>query len=118
MTEVLVELRTGYGDGYGVVRINDAGAPVVTNGKVRLLDGMVSVPAGAIVRVIGPVDSPDGLRVRVKRMHNIDLADRAAIGKSTDAELQDAFASPETFNSCKASQVHLALRRLAKKYAE
>ncbi len=113
MKTVMVELAKGYGDEYAVVEADDAGAPIVTRRVVGpcytdtrvpiperdraimaapgvdLLDSHTRVPAGAVRRVIGPLNCPEAVRVRARRYtRNWTNSDFVAL--ATDAELAAA----------------------------
>ncbi len=104
MKTVMIELATGYGDGYAVVEADDAGTPVVTGQKVDLLDNHTRVPAGAVRRVIGPPDCPEAIRTRARR-YTRPWADSDFVGRATDAELAAAMghaAEPDTYRAMTA----------------
>ncbi len=104
MTTVMVELATGYGDGYAVVEADDAGTPVVTGQKVDLLDSHTRVPAGAVRRIIGPPDCPEAVRVRARR-YTRPWIESGFVALATDAELSAAMGhatEPDTYRAMTA----------------
>lgn len=118
MANVMVELLGGYGDGYGVVSVDDAGRPKIEpnftgnryedGGKIEawrlailrhsthlLTDAGVKVPVGAIARVIGTMDCPEAVKVRVKRcLRNATSGAREAVlASATHEEMVEALKS-------------------------
>ncbi len=104
MKTVMVELATGYGDGYAVVEADDAGAPIVARSKVDLLDSHTRVPAGAVRRVVGPLDCPEAVRARARR-YTRSWVDSDFVTRATDAELAAAMGhdnEPATYRAMAA----------------
>lgn len=115
-TNVMVELRSGYGDGYGIVAVADGEvavnkaekvthyvdgtrmaawtAAILSRPSVALIDARVRVHPGAVKRVIGPLDCPEAVRVRAARFTR-NWGDRAFIAKASDAELAAALAGED-----------------------
>lgn len=134
---VMVELCRGYGDGYGVVEIDEHTIPVSTQSKppkyytdhgqptgcpideatrnflsqpfVALRDGGVKVPSHAIRRIIGPLDCDEAVRVRAKR-YTVNWNDRKFVDLATAEELRSAFGPRE-------EDTYAAMVALKTKYA-
>lgn len=131
MDKIMVELASGYGDGYGVVAadngqlvINPArsvtryadGSPMepwkqklLSSTSVDLIDGGVRVPPGAVVRIIGPLDCPEAVRIRVRRFVR-NWPDQRFVALATDQELADALAADD------GHAIHAALCALESRY--
>lgn len=133
MTHVMAELHTGYGDGYGVIAVTDIDQPVTEpgskathysdgGGKIEkwkrdllaqpgvIVDGRVKVPTGAVKRIIGPLDCPEAVRVRIKRyLSNCYEAANRLLSVATDEELLAVVQSNDW---------HGAIAPLWKKYPE
>lgn len=126
-TVLMVELHSGYGDGFGVVEV-DADGKIETNparkdgspmdawrqkilsaSSIDLVDGGVRVPPGAVKRIIGPLDSPEAARVCARRFTK-NWGDSRFVDFATGEELVAALASDDHATN--------ALSALAVKYAE
>ena len=137
MAKVMVELERGYGDGYGVVAVDDTEKVIVNPARevprhyrdgwpiaewrrailaqpsVDLIDDGVRVPPGAIVRIIGPLDCPEAARIRARR-YTKNWGDSAFVGLATDAEIVEAMChddEPSTRAACRALRAKYAESR-------
>jgi hypothetical protein len=109
MAKVMVELHAGYGDGFGVILVDDAGRvqinparkvkryadgspmetwkqTILSAPSVDLVDGGVRVSPGAIKRIIGPLDCPEASRVRARR-YTKNFRDNGFVSLASDEEI-------------------------------
>lgn len=130
-TQVMVELRQGYG--YGVVELDYGGnislepgrkvtqyengwpmekwvSAIHAQAQVALVDKGVKVLPHAVVRVIGPLDCAEASRVRAKR-YSSNWADSNFIDQATDEEIIAAMGHTEE------PETYAAMCDLRKKYA-
>lgn len=108
---VMVALHSGYGDGYGVVRVKESGsvevnpahkvthyvdgskieawkAEILSQPSIDLVDRGVRVGPGAIKRIIGPLDGVEARRVRLRRyMKNGGYEAYAMIERVSDEDI-------------------------------
>lgn len=117
--QVMVELQRGYGDGYGIIQVDDAGKMVEATGRkaTHYIDGSkipdhlrailsqpsvslggVVVPTSAIKRVIGPLDCEEAVTVRAKQMTG-SWVNKAFVDMASVEELRDALSQGDSYKA-------------------
>ena len=136
---VMVELQSGYSDGYGVACVDEDGRLLVNAAKnhdgyyrdeggnkvgrmeewkrkalssasVDLESG-VRVPTSAIASIIGPIDCPESARIRAKRYTAYWRGGNDFVAAATDEEIVAAM------GLASEQEVHAAMRALRIRYS-